>query len=707
MKPLRTGRRQKRVAESPAFAAAERRGRLALTLALAAAARRSRLVLSLVFAAGLAMAPGGALILAATSAAQAAPPDPSTASAQAAPSDVAPSSPGTEHDPARRCSAWTPTRLPLFGDLHVHTALSFDANSLGVRNLPADAYRFARGEEVGLQPYDTDGSARRRARLERPLDFAAVTDHAELLGELHLCRTPGAEGYDSLVCRITRRWPLLAYIFVSSRMLSTTEPSRYSFCGEAGALCRNASTGPWQVIRDAAEGAYDRTDACTFTSFAAYEWSGGPGGSMTHRNVIFADERVPSLPVSFLDEPTGEGLWRHLEKECATAGCRFLTIPHNTNLSNGLLFDTETANPEDQQRRRRYEPLMEIVQHKGDSECRANAEDELCSFEKLPFARMQEQPFPWQWRSPAGLSFARDILGEGLRREGETGTNPFRLGMIGATDTHLGTPGLVDERDYPGHGAGGDTSRVEVPVLPDSLVFNPGGLAGVWAEENSRASIFAALERRETWSTSGPRIVVRFFGGFDLPEDLCTSDRFVEEGYARGVPMGGELRRTTATGPGANAAPARGPVFALSALRDAGTADSPGTPLDRLQVVKVWLSGGEVREKVIDVERSDQADDLDLATCAAPRRGSASLCATWRDPDWDPASPALYYARVIEKPSCRWTAHLCLARGVDCDRPATVPEELSFCCGDEVPKTVRERAVTSPIWVSTDPVAKR
>ncbi len=686
MKPLRTSGSQPPVPERFAFAAADRRNRFLVSLAIVVA---------------LAPTPGSGVILAATQPAEA---------AEAAPSGAEPSSLGPDVETAHRCSAWNSTRVPLFGDLHVHTALSFDANSLGVRNLPADAYRFARGEELGLQPYDTGGSARRRVRLERPLDFAAVTDHAELLGELHICRTPGADGYDSLVCRITRRWPLLAYIFVSSRMLSTTDPSRYSFCGEAGALCRNASTGPWQVIRDAAEGAWDRTDACTFTSFAAYEWSGGPGGSMTHRNVIFADERVPSLPVSFLDETTGEGLWRRLEKECEGAGCRFLTIPHNTNLSNGLLFATETASPEDLQRRRRYEPLMEIVQHKGDSECRANAEDELCSFEKLPFARMQEQPLPWQWRSPTGLSFARDILGEGLRREGETGTNPFRLGMIGATDTHLGTPGLVDERGYPGHGAGGDTSRVEVPIVPDSLVFNPGGLAGVWAEENSRASIFAALERRETWSTSGPRIIVRFFGGFDLPDDLCTSERFAEEGYARGVPMGGELHRATPASPttgGGNTTATRGPAFALSALRDAGTADSPGTPLDRLQVVKVWLAGGEVREKVIDIASSDQPDDVDTATCAAPKSGSASLCAVWRDPDWDPTSPVLYYARVIEKPSCRWTSHLCVARGVDCTRSGSVPDELSFCCSDEAPKTVRERAVTSPIWVSPESVAKR
>ncbi|MFN2426141.1 MAG: DUF3604 domain-containing protein, partial [Candidatus Binatia bacterium] len=435
--------------------------------------------------------------------------------------------------PERHCAAWTQARRPLFGDLHVHTALSFDANSLGVRNMPADAYRFARGEQLGLQPYTSGGSPRRTVQLERPLDFAAVTDHAELLGELHICQTPGTAGHDSLACRIQRRWPLLAYLLVNSRMLNTLAPVRYSFCGDGGRLCRLASAGPWQVIRDAAEGAYDRTDACTFTSFVAYEWSGGPGGNMTHRNVIFADERSPELPVSYIDEPTPEGLWRGLEEACRDPGCRFLTIPHNSNLSNGLLFSSEVATADEARRRRDLEPLLEIIQHKGDSECRAGQADEFCSFEKLPFSRMEEQPFRAQWREPAvGLAFAREILAEGLVREAKVGVNPLRLGMIGATDTHLGAAGLTDEREYPGHGAGGDTSRVEVPVVPDSVHFNPGGLAGVWAEENSRESIWAALKRREVYSTSGPRITVRFFGGFDYAATMCDSATFAEDGYA-------------------------------------------------------------------------------------------------------------------------------------------------------------------------------
>lgn len=598
-----------------------------------------------------------------------------------------------ENDPPHRCAAYSAERRPLFGDLHVHTALSFDANSLGVRNLPTDAYRFAKGEEIGLQPYE-DGKALRRTKLERPLDFAAVTDHSELLGELHMCRTMGSPGYDSLVCRVQRRWPLLAYIFVSSRMLNSVDPERYGFCGRQGELCRAASTGPWRIIRDAAEGAYDRTDSCSFSSFVAYEWSGGPGGDMTHRNVIFADEKAPDLPVSFLDESTGPDLWKRLDAECATKGCRFVTIPHNTNLSNGVLFHAETGSADDARRRREVEPLIEVIQHKGDSECRAGEADEACSFEKLPFSRMEEQPFRFRWKQPAPLSFVREILADGLRREAALGVNPFRLGMIGATDTHLAAAGDTPEAGYPGHGAGGDTSRLEVPVVPDSVWFNPGGLAGVWAEENSREAIWSAIQRREVWSTSGPRIVVRFFGGYSYPATMCSSEDFVARGYADGVAMGGELPHPSY--------PEAKPVFAVSAWQDAGTTNSPGTALDRVQIVKIWLTGGQVHEKVFDVIAAggEQAgSDLDPSTCAAPKKGAPSLCATWTDTDYDPASSALYYARVLEKPSCRWTGHLCAEHHIDCAQPGSVPDEFEFCCSKDVPRTVEERALTSPIWI--------
>jgi hypothetical protein len=605
--------------------------------------------------------------------------------------------PGAPHT---RCASWTATRRPLFGDLHVHTALSFDANSLGVRGMPADAYRFAKGEEVGLQPYTASGSPRRHVKLERPLDFAAVTDHAELLGELYLCQTPNSSGYDSLICRLQRRWPLMAYIFVSSRMLNVTDPVRYGFCGEKGELCRLAAAGPWETIRSAAEGAYDRTAACSFTSFIAYEWSGGPGGNMTHRNVLFADDKAPELPVSFVDAPTGELLWDGLERECAKTGCRFLTIPHNSNLSNGVLFGTEIKSADEAKRRRELDPILEVMQHKGDSECRGGAADEYCSFEKLPFSRMEEQPFEWRWQQPEGTSFAREILAKGLEYEAKLGVNPYRLGLISATDTHLATPGLVDEKSYPGHGAGGDTSRVEVPVVADSLFFNPGGLAGVWAEENTRESIWAAIQRREVYSTSGPRIVVRFFGGFGYADGMCASERFAEDGYAGGVAMGGELASPVGK-PGELAAVAGGkPVFAVSALQDAGTEASPGTPLERVQIVKMWLDGSEVKEKVFDVAVSPAGiAELDTSTCEPVKKGSASLCGQWTDAEWDASKSSVYYARVLEQPSCRWTGHLCAKVKADCSNEDSIPEGFEFCCSDTIAKVQRERALTSPIWI--------
>jgi hypothetical protein len=594
-----------------------------------------------------------------------------------------------------RCASYTPHRRPLFGDLHVHTTLSFDANSLGVRNRPADAYRFARGEEVGLPPYDVAGKPVRTAKLERPLDFAAVTDHAELLGELRICHDPKSGGYESMVCRMQRRWPLLAYIFVSSRMLNSVDPKRYSFCGADGELCRKAASGPWLEIRDAAVEANDGTDACSFTSFIGYEWSGGPGGNMTHRNVLFADDNAPDLPVSFIEEATGEGLWEALEEECRKNDCRFLTIPHNTNLSNGSLFLTETASVEDAARRREFEPLLEVIQHKGDSECRATAADEYCAFEKLPFSRMEEQPFQVRWKQPTSLSFARDIYGEGLKREAELGLNPFRLGMIGATDTHLATAGNIDESSYGGHGAGVSTAATEIPKVADSLWFNPGGLAGVWAEENSRESIWSAMQRRETFSTSGPRIVVRFFGGFDYPEDMCADERFAEIGYTGGVSMGGELFQVPGT--------SRPPVFAVSAWQDAGTEKSPGTPLDRIQIVKIWLAGGTVRERVFDVAVAKEGSDLDKKTCAPPKTGAASLCALWRDDDYDAKSSAVYYARVLEKPSCRWTGFACAAAKADCEKPGGIPAGFEFCCDAGIRKVVQERALSSPIWMPPGP----
>jgi hypothetical protein len=234
--------------------------------------------------------------------------------------------------------------------------------------------------------------------------------------------------------------------------------------------------------------------------------------------------------------------------------------------------------------------------------------------------------------------------------------------------------------------------------VPDSVWFNPGGLAGVWAEENSRESIWAALNRREVFSTSGPRITVRFFGGFSFPADFCEDPEYVRHAYDRGVPMGGELYA-----PEVGPAPPPPPTFLVSAAQDAGTGTSPGTPLDRVQVVKIWLAAGQVHEKVFDVAKTDAPDDLDPATCNAPKSGASTLCGTWTDPEYDPAAPALYYARVLEKPSCRWTGLLCAKIHADCSHRGNLPSGFDFCCDEDVAKVVRERALASPIWIPVVP----
>ncbi len=596
------------------------------------------------------------------------------------------------------CANYDPLRQPFFGDTHVHTAFSFDAWGQGTLARPGDAYRYARGEVIGTQPYDEEGRPMDHIQLRRPLDYAVVTDHSDLLGETQICQDEKLEGHDSLVCRVMRRFPKLGYGLVNGHVYSSERPERYSFCGPDGGVCLSAGQRPWQEIQDAAERHYDRSDACGFTTFVAYEWTGMPGGYNIHRNVIFRNEKAQEYPTTYIETPTQEGLWSALAQECLDAGtgCDVIAIPHNSNVSAGRLFTTTRPDGapitvEDARTRARLETLVEITQHKGDSECRPSAEDELCSFETLTYPRMMEMvQGGGRAEDLPPRTFVREVLGEGLLQERRLGENPFKLGIIGATDTHLGTPGMVDEDQHRGHAAGTAESRHGALPFPDRADFNPGGLGVLWAEENSRDALFAAMRRREAYGTSGPRITVRFFGGWDYPSNWCGSSDFVAEGYAGGVPMGGDL-------------PPRGtssaPRFGVSALRDPGGNGVPTTALQRIQVIKGWVEGSEVRERVYEIAGDpENGADVDLLTCTPRGQGFDRLCQVWTDPDFDPSARAFYYARVVENPSCRWNTWRCNEQGADCSDPGSVPRELRACCDPEVPKTIQERAWTSPIW---------
>lgn len=607
------------------------------------------------------------------------------------------------------CKHYNPQRNAYFGDLHVHTAYSQDASTQGTRNTPDDAYRFAKGEKLGLQPYDDQGKAARGLQIDRPLDFIAVTDHAEQLGEVRICNTPGMEGYSSWVCLMYRWAPRVAF-FVMNSNASKGGGGRFGFCGENGEICTEAAKGPWQETLRAAEVHYDRSSECQFTSFVGYEWTGAEELANLHRNIIFRNAVAPDLPISFIEADNAQKLYQALELECLDKGngCDVITIPHNSNLSDGLMF--QTINPDgskissaDAQQRARHETLVEIMQHKGSSECYFGpsglvANDELCSFEQLPYhkfsGKFSGSFFGSTPQAPsADAGFVREVLRDGLREEQRVGVNPFKMGFIGSTDTHMATAGAVMEDDFKGHGGAGVPSADEIPPgLPDDLEFNAGGLAVLYAEENSRDALFAAMRRREAYGTSGPRIQARFFGGWDFDENLCQQADFVEQGYKLGVPMGGDLENK----PKDSVAP----VFAVSALQDVGTSSKAGNKLQRIQLIKGWVDGqGKSNERIYEIAGNPKnGASVNLSTCQTKGEGYSQLCSVWRDPDFDPKQSAFYYARVVENPSCRWSQHICNANQVDCSKPNTIGEGLEGCCSDDHRPTIQERAWTSPIW---------
>ncbi len=604
---------------------------------------------------------------------------------------------------APRCLDYNPLRNAYVGDLHVHTGFSLDAATQDTRARPADAYRFARGEALGIQPYDEQGKALRELRLARPLDFAAVTDHAELLGEVSLCQTPGSGTYDSWQCLVYRHAPRVAYYLFN---YTASQARRLGNCGADGSVCREAASGPWQEIQQAAAAAYDRSADCSFTSFVGYEWTGaqGPEVGNMHRNVIFRSEVVPRLPLSFVDTGSAERLWKMLDSECRASlpRCEVLAIPHNANLSAGYMFNGRRADGtpytvEDARLRARSEPLLEIMQHKGASECLPGAAgrilaDENCDFEILPYDSFGGQNMKWRRNAPTRKTgFLRDILRDGLRLELQLGVDPYRVGVIGGTDTHIGAAGGVSEDRFMGHGGAGVPARDGVPRgLPDALEFGPGGLAVIYAEENTRESLFAAMQRRETYATSGTRPQLRFFGGWDYPDNLCSDPGMVRTAYAGGVPMGGELHAP------AGRAAAK-PVFVVSALRDA----LEGSPLQQVQIVKGWIEAdGSSAERVVAVARAaGTVASVDTGSCESSGGGADALCAVWRDDQHVTGSSSWYYARVLENPGCRWSARMCAASGVRCKDPTTIGEGFEGCCSAGHKRVNQERAWSSPIWV--------
>jgi len=534
-------------------------------------------------------------------------------------------------------STGTPTSNPLrdayFGETHMHTAYSLDAYIGGTRLTPDDAYRFAKGEPVMV-----DGQQLSR---KRPLDFVAVTDHAEYLGEMYSTLVEGAPGHDQDLLKQLRnlqtleekqQW-FLKYVVENNRGTTPQHPS--FFAGP------ETVKSAWQVAIDAAE---RNNDPGKFTAFVAYEWSGAPNGGNLHRNIIYRDGQVPDMPMSYIDINREDGLWDWMAKHEAQ-GKKALAIPHNSNASKQMMFpDVDAAGkPIDReyaQRRQHFEPLVEMMQIKGNSEVHRKfwAGDEFADFENADsIQKYSERVFQKR-------DFVREGLKLGVAFEKQLGTNPFKYGIIGGTDNHNGIPSDVAEDSFVG-GHGPEDGTVErrrtggVGGWIDGKDLSIGSLAGVWATENTRAAIWDAMKRRETFATSGPRMKIRLFGGVELPASPDKPKKLVEQGYQLGVPMGSDLGSIAAA-----------PTFTVYAMKDAD-----GANLDRIQLIKGWVdSDGKTHEEIINVAWSgDRKPDskgllpavgntVDLKTARYTNNiGAATLMGSWTDKNFDPEQHAL------------------------------------------------------------------
>jgi hypothetical protein len=584
-----------------------------------------------------------------------------------------------------------PTR-PLFGDTHLHTSFSMDAGAFGARLGPREAYRFAKGEEVMA-------SSGQPVKLSRPLDFLVVADHSDNMGFFPQLLA----GDPSLLADPTgRRWydmiqsgdGATAALEIISAFSQDKFPPALIYTPDS-----RAYESAWDETIAAAE---EANDPGRFTAFIGYEWTSNTGGNNLHRNVIFRDNAdKASQVVPYTVYPPGSDnprdLWKWMDGYEQKTGGNVLAIAHNGNLSNGRMFpmiEPGTDKPLDREyaeTRARWERLYEATQIKGDGETHPflSPNDEFADFENWDKGNLdlsvKKTPEMLQYE------YAREALKNGLKLEAGLGVNPYKFGMIGSTDSHTGLAAVAEDNYF------GKTSAMEPSPerLTNTFVQSPNGTifdwetsgsgyAAVWAKENTREAIFDAMERRETYATTGPRMVVWLFGGFDFTAEDANTRTPAITGYTKGVPMGGDLR---------DAPDGKAPSFLVAALKD-----PIGANLDRYQIVKGWLDGaGELHEQVYDVawsgDRQPGADgkvppvgstvDVKNATWTNTI-GAPELIAVWSDPDFDASQRAFYYGRVIQIPTPRWTAYDSAKFGVEPLEGTTM--------------TLQDRAYTSPIW---------
>ncbi len=595
--------------------------------------------------------------------------------------------------------AYHSEREAYYGDLHLHTSYSFDAYILfGAKVDPEEAYRFGKGESVQYLGDEIH-------RSSPPLDFLAVTDHSENIGVFNTLDDPNSPLSKTDIGQQARQnGPKAFWDIVKLQMGGRGLP---------GIDTKATAASAWQREIEAANRNYQPGK---FTTFIAYEWTAMPDGQNLHRNVIFRGDKAPN-PFTSIDSPKPEDLWAFLNN-IRKQGYEALAIPHNSNASNGLMFDwvDSEGRPIDQsyaENRAANEPLAEISQNKGASETHPSLSpnDEFANFEFYDHLLIS------QAKSKPGGSYVRDALGRGLEIATRTnGVNPYKYGVVGASDFHnglsdsaenayVGTIGATDPtRKLPDIGAFEQRLQDFRQNSPGATATNPaaaklsfniyengsGNLTGVWAEQNTRESIYDAMRRKETFATSGTRLKFRLFGGWTFSKAILKDRDWVKQAYAQGVPMGGDLP--------ARPAAAAAPQFVIWSIKD-----PDGANLDRAQIVKVWLKDGKHVEKLFDVALSN-GRKVDPKTGKAPAVGStvdlktgtyrntigaAQLSTLWRDPEFDPKVPAVYYLRVLEIPTPRWSTLLSVKRGT----PLPV----------DVPATIQERGWSSPIWYT--PVA--